>query len=84
MSNALKVKDVARILNCSESLVRTPAMLAALGAFRIGKRGIRFHHDLLKAYIARGQLGRAEKAPISDEGGSRSDLTDRHGIWQLQ
>jgi hypothetical protein len=81
MSNALKVKDVARILNCSESLVRTPAMLAALGAFRIGKRGIRFHHDLLKAYIARGQVGHAEKTPVLDEGASRSDLTDRHGIW---
>ncbi|WP_264983628.1 helix-turn-helix domain-containing protein [Pseudodesulfovibrio portus] len=81
MSNALKVKDVARILNCSESLVRTPAMLAALGAFRIGKRGIRFHHDLLEAYIARGQIGHAEKTPVTDEGGSRSNLTDRHGIW---
>ncbi|WP_338667682.1 hypothetical protein [Pseudodesulfovibrio methanolicus] len=80
MSNVLKVKDVARILNCSESLVRTPAMLAALRAFRIGKRGVRFHHDLLKAYIARGQVDQAEKTPITDEGGSRSDLTDRHGI----
>lgn len=56
-------------------------MLAALGAFRIGKRGIRFHQDLLEAYIARGQVGHAEKTPVTDEGGSRSDLTDRHGIW---
>lgn len=81
MTNALKVKDVARMLNCSESLVRSPAMLAALGAFRIGKRGIRFHQDQLKAYIARGQVGHAEKTPVAGEGGSRSDLTDRHGIW---
>ena len=47
----LTTKEVAALLNCSESLVRRNDMKIKLGAFYIGKRTLRFPKDQVDTYI---------------------------------
>lgn len=47
----LTTKEVAALLNCSESLVRRQDMKEKLGAFYIAKRALRFPEDKVDAYI---------------------------------
>ena len=47
----LTTKEVAMLLNCSESLVRRQDMKKKLGAFYIAKRALRFPEDKVDAYV---------------------------------
>ncbi|KAF1077348.1 AlpA family transcriptional regulator [Halodesulfovibrio sp. MK-HDV] len=47
----LTTKEVAAILNCSESLVRRQDMKEKLGAFYIAERALRFPKDQVDEYI---------------------------------
>ncbi|MFA9395573.1 MAG: helix-turn-helix domain-containing protein [Halodesulfovibrio sp.] len=47
----LTTKEVAAILNCSESLVRRKDMKNKLGAFYIGVDGLRYPEDKVDQYV---------------------------------
>jgi excisionase family DNA binding protein len=79
----LTVKDVAKMLGCSESLIRRAYMKAALGAFVVGERGIRFHRDKIDAYIARKTVKFVPADNESTKSNRRKarNLTSSHGLW---
>ncbi|MGX7947715.1 helix-turn-helix transcriptional regulator [Oleidesulfovibrio alaskensis] len=76
----LTVRDVATLLSCSESLVRRADMKQALGAVRIGKRGVRFKRELIEAYL---QSQRTDSTECKSEKKvhKKSMLTSKHGLW---
>ncbi|GAB7023954.1 hypothetical protein JCM12178A_25130 [Salidesulfovibrio brasiliensis] len=84
MSDVLRVKDVAKMLNCSESLMRRADMKQRLGAFIVGKRGIRFHREAVEAYMRLGSVDAPEHEVCGERITSRRrkvKLTSAHSLW---
>ncbi|WP_460139360.1 helix-turn-helix domain-containing protein [Salidesulfovibrio brasiliensis] len=84
MPEVLKVKDVAKMLNCSESLVRRADMKQRLGAFTVGKRGIRFHRQAVEAYMRQGCVNVSEREVSKGCDAPRQrkrKLTSLHDLW---
>jgi len=84
VSDVLRVKDVAKMLNCSESLVRRADMKQRLGAFTIGKRGIRFHRRAVEAYMHQAAVNvpeSGEQTPGRAQKRRKSKLTSVYDLW---
>lgn len=54
-------KEVAALLNCSESLVRRKDMKEKLGAFYIGKKALRYPKESVDSYINEQKKQSSEK-----------------------
>ncbi|MBI9081310.1 MAG: helix-turn-helix domain-containing protein [Pseudodesulfovibrio sp.] len=84
VGEVLTVKQVAKLLGCSESLVRRSDMKVLLKAFVVGKRGIRFHRDHVDAYLTRNTVRTSDKSDdvLVVRKRQRKNLTDKHKLWQ--
>jgi len=83
MSDILTVKQVAALIGCSESLVRTSGMKVKLGAFIVGSRGIRFFRHMVDQYIERMTV--RDETPTATIPKVRSrqkrNLTSKYDLW---
>lgn len=83
MSDILTVKQVAALIGCSESLVRRSDMKVALGAFIVGKRGLRFYRHMVDQYIERMTVRNETPTVTIPKVRSRQkrNLTSKHDLW---
>lgn len=79
----MTAKEVMEKLGCSRSLLSTPCMKVALGAYVVGKRGVRFK----KSYVMRVMGGEAQIDMILAEEKNRvvtskaTKFESQLGLW---
>ncbi|NCC83712.1 MAG: hypothetical protein EOM03_06240 [Clostridia bacterium] len=78
----MTANEVMRILKCSRSLLSTPEMKIALGAFRVGKSGIRFKKTHVKRLMDGDSMFVLLKEQEQYIKYRATKIESRLGLWQ--
>ncbi len=79
-SKNLTTREVARLLNCSESLARRKDMKEVLGAFYIGKKSLRYPQQKVELYLLNQQHSASDSTATPTDLNNTSSDTKRRKI----